>query len=802
MASHNRIIIIGGGIVGVSTLYHLARAGEPEPLLLERRDLTAGATWHAAGNVHTQSAFANLSALQAYSLDLYRALEDEVDQPVGCHVVGGFFLAQTRERMGEFRHLAGKFRALGIAYELVTPGEIKAKHPLLRTDDLLGGAWDPDEGYVDPYSVTMALAAAARRRGGRIRRNTCVDGITRLPSGAWCLTAGEEVFECEIVVNCAGFWANEVAGMVGARVPVTNMEHQYLVTDTIPEMASHSGGLPMVRDADSQYYVREEGPGLLLGPWEVDCRAAWNGASAPWTLGQELFPDDLERLDDRLSAAFHRIPTLKRAGIRRTVNGAISFAPDGRPIVGPIPGIPNFYVACGFLGGIAQGGGVGLALGQWILHGEPELSLNCIDVARFGDWATGEFARNRTYEIYPARYEVSYPGLERTTGRDLRVTPIHGELVARGAVMGQAYGWERPLWYAPKGIDAVDEPSFRRPNWWDHVGNEAVALATGCGLTELSSYAKFRIAGRDAYTFLDRVLSAGVPRKEGRIGLSLLLSPRGGIVGDVTVLHAGRKFYLVGATLAAGIYHRWLQDNAGVMDVKIEDVTDARTVLGVAGPGSRALLNELSGDAFEDFPFLSAREVELGGVSVTALRISYSGELGWELHGSATHQKRLFDILIGETEKHQLVPVGSRAMGMLRLEKGYRSWDAELTTEITPHAAGLERFCSTGKEYIGRTAVDRERRRPPSRRLRTLEIDPLAPPCWGNEPILRDGRVIGHVTSGGMGWRTGKMLAVGWMESAGIRTGSRVDVEVLCRHYQGTVLRDPVYDPTNQALLQ
>ena len=385
MASHGRIIIIGGGIVGVFTLYHLARAGEPEPLLPERRDPTAGATWHVAGNVHTQSAFANLSTLQAYSLDLYRLLEDEVGQPIGCHVVGGFFLAQTPERTEECRYLAGKFRTLGIAYELVTPGEIKAKHPLLRTDDLLGGAWDPDEGYVDPYSETMGLAAAARRRGGHFRRNTCVDGITQLPSGGWRLTTGEEVYECEIVVNCASFRANEVAGMVGARVPVTNMEHKYLVTEAIPEVARQSGELPMVRDADSQFYVRREGPGLLLGPWEVDCRAAWNGGSAPWSFGQELFPDDLERLGDRLTAAYTRIPALERAGIKRTANGAISFAPDGRPIVGPMPGVPNFYEACGFLGGIAQAGGVGLALSQWILQGEPEHCLNRIDVARFGD---------------------------------------------------------------------------------------------------------------------------------------------------------------------------------------------------------------------------------------------------------------------------------------------------------------------------------------------------------------------------------------------------------------------------------
>ena len=379
-------------------------------------------------------------------------------------------------------------------------------------------------------------------------------------------------------------------------------------------------------------------------------------------------------------------------------------------------------------------------------------------------------------------------------GRNLKTAPVHGEPVSRGAVMGQAYGWERPLWYAPNSVAAVDKPGFQRPNRWDHVGNEVLAPATGCGLTEISPYARSRIAGRDAHKFLEHVLSAGVPLTEGKAALSLLLNPRGGIIGDATVLNAGRYLCLVGAIMAAGIYHRGLQDNAGDLDVKIEDITDARTVLGIAGPGSRALLDELSGNAFENFPFMSARDVELAGVPATAPRISDSGELGWELHCPASHQQRLFEILLGEAEKHRLALVGSRAMGMLRLEKGYRSWGSEWTTEITPHATGLKKFCSTRKQYIGRMAVDQERGHPTSRRLYTLEVDPLVPPCWGNEPILRNDKVIGWVTSGGMGWRTRKMLAVGWMERAGIRIGSRVDVQIPCRQYRGAVLRDPVWE--------
>ncbi len=802
MTTHARIIIIGGGIVGVSTLYHLAKAGEKDALLLERRDLTAGATWHAAGNVHTQSAYANLSALQAYSLRLYDGLSEEVGQEVDSHVVGGFFLAQTKERMEEFKHLAGKFKGLGIQYDLVGPNEIKDKYPLLNVNDLQGGAWDPEEGYVDPYSVTMGLAAGARKYGGKIKLNTQVNSIDRLPSGHWRLTADEEVFECEIIVNAAGFWADEVARMVGGRLPITNMEHHYLVTETMPEVAALDFELPMIRDTDSQYYLRQEGKGLLLGPWEDDCQAAWSGQTAPWSFGQELFANDLDRLEDGLAAIYHRVPALENAGIKRVVNGAISFAPDGRPIIGPMPGVPGFFVACGFLGGIAQGGGIGLAMSQWILNGEPELDLHFIDVARWGDWTSKEFAQERTYEIFPRRYEIIYPGLERESGRMLKTTPIHMDLEARGAVMGQIYGWERPLWYAPVGVVPRDEPSFDKPNWWENVGREARAMASGCGLSEMTTYGKFRITGSDSRKFLDHICSAKIPEQQGRMTLALLLNDRGGIVGDVTVLsEGGGSFYLVGATLGVAIYQRWMQGHASGYAVDIQNLTDSYAALGLAGPNSRALLNAISDNAFDDFPFMRGREIEIGRTRCLALRVSYSGEMGWELHCPMPSQKRLFDAIVSEGDKHGLTLMGSRAMGMLRLEKGYRSWGAELTTEVTPHAAGLERFCSKSKEYVGSKVVNQERGAPPTNRYITLTIDEVAPPCWGTEPVFKNDRLLGYVTSGGMGWRVGQSIAVAWIDTSNVSCGDRLQVQILNRDYNAQVVADPVYDPENQKLL-
>ena len=797
-----RVIVIGGGIVGCSILYHLAKAGNHDAVLLERNELTSGATWHAAGNVHTQSAYANLSALQAYSLRLYDGLAEEVGQEVGSHVVGGFFLAQSRERMREFSFLAGKFRALGLEYELVTPEEIREKHPLINTDGLVGGAWDPEEGYVDPYSVTMGLAAGARQNGARIERNCRVESIER-GNGEWRLRVGEDTWTCETLVNAGGFWANDVANMIGARLPITNMEHHYLVSENIPQIEALDYELPMIRDMDSGFYLRQEAQGLLFGPWEEDCRAAWDNQSAPWDFGMELFDNDLDRMEDGIMKTFERVPVLEDTGIKRIVNGAISFAPDARPMIGPLPGVPGFFVACGFLGGIAQAGGIGLAMSQWILEGEPEMDLSFIDVGRFGDWTSREFARERTYEVFPRRYEIIYPHAERETGRKLRTTPIYNDLVTRGAVMGQAYGWERPLWFAPDGVEARDEPAFERPNWWSYVGEECRAVAETVGLIEMSSYAKFIVEGLQATEFLDYVGSAKVPTTDGKMGLSLLLNARGGIVGDVTICRlAENRFYLVGATLGEGIFRRWLETRARDFEVEIQVVTSDYAVLGVAGPNSRALLQELSSIDFGSaaFPFMTMQQTEIGGVTCRAMRVSYSGELGWELHCDMADESNLFHALIEHGASHGLRLVGSRALGYLRLEKGYRSWGAEMTTEVSPHAAGLAHFCSRNKSYLGSDAVDAERKSPPAKSLATLVVSGNQSDCWGSEPVLLDGDVVGYITSGGYGWRTGKSLGVAWIDSHLAQPGTSLHVQILEQQFPAKVVSDPLYDPDNELL--
>lgn len=832
MQTH-RIIIIGGGIVGCSALYHLARAGCRDALLIERAELTAGATWHAAGNVHNQNPIPNLSTLQAYSMRLYDGLAAEVGQAVGSHVVGGIFLAQSRARMDEFKFLAGKFRALGLPYQLVTPDDIAAKFPLLNLDGVIGGAWDPDEGYVDPYSVAMGLAAGARKYGAKIIRHTRITAIRRLASGGWRLTAGrdgggsdggsdagEVEFECETVVNAAGFWGNEVAAMVGGRLPIVNMEHQYLVTESMPAVATVESELPLIRDLDAQFYLRQEGDGLLFGPWETDCRMAWGGRPAPWRFGQELFQPDIGRMEAELAAVYHRVPALSRAGIKRVVNGAISFTPDGRGLLGPLPGAPDFFVACGFVSGIAQGGGIGRVLAEWLLEGGTAMDLSFMDVARFGAWATPEFARARVADAFPKRYEIAYPQLEQPSGRGLRASPIYRRLRERGAVFGQAYGWERPLWFAPGDAAAArDAPSFSAPNWWAQVGVEARAAFDAVALFEMSSYSKWRIAGADAAAFLDRVLISRLP-SPGRLALALMLNDRGGIVGDLVLACLARDgdggdFYAVGATLAEGIYQRWFEQHAAEFDVAVRVATADTAALGVVGPASRELLAGIA-DATADFaadafPFMHWRTVAIGGVNCRALRVSYAGELGWELHCRAGDQIALFDAITAAGKHHGLQLAGARALSHLRLEKGYRSWGADITAEVTPAAAGLARFCrpelAEKSGAIGRDAALRDGDARPAKSLATLVFDaPTVAGCWGSEPVFRhshsgDGDdCVGYVTSGGYGWRTGRHLAVGWLASDCCAPGTELSIGIMGEKCQATVAAEPVFDPENARL--
>lgn len=794
------VVVVGGGIVGCSVLYHLA--GGADSILLEKADLTAGATWHAAGNVHSQNAIPNLCELQKYSLDLYSRLEGETGRPVGAHRCGGWFLAQTEARMDEFRHLAARFRGMGMNCEIASVSDLKRAHPLVETKGLKGAMTDPDEGHVDPYSTASALAAAARAKGARIFRETPVVGLFR-EQGGWRVQTPQGDILADIVVNCAGYWADQIARMAGLRLPVVCMEHQYFVTEPIPEVAAAAGELPLIRDTDAGFYMRQEGAGLLAGAWEKDCRQ-WAPSGPPDIFANELLPPDLERMEPELTRLFERVPALADAGIKRVVNGPIAFAPDGRPLVGALPGAPGLFIGAGFLSGIAQGGGVGRALAEWILEGEPALDLSAVDAARFGDFADPQYAVARVRDIFPRRYEIAHPMLERESGRPKKTTAIHGELKKRGAVFGESFGWERPLWFAPADAETRDIPDFRRPNWFSAVGEECRAAMNSAVLSDLSSFSQFRVGGKDAERLIARALS-NAPRRPGKIALALALSPKGGIIGDFTVSRADDGvFSLVGAGAARDIYLRLFTELAAreKLDAKISPADNA-AILGLAGPESRDILRELT-DAdltSESFPLLSRREIIVGGVAVSAWRVSFSGELGWELHCEMKDQPALFHALTKAGAPRNPRLAGARAMGMMRLEKGYRSWGAELNIELSPAMAGLDWACKTeGRDFAGRERVLAERENPPEKRLATLAIEADDADCWGREPVFADGGLVGHVTSGGFGFRVEKSLAVALLPAELAAPGTELEVEIMARRRPARTVADPLYDPANARL--
>ena len=794
------VVVIGGGMVGCSVLYHLA--GRADALLLEKADLTAGATWHAAGNVHSQNAIPNLCELQAYSLDLYSRLEKETGRPVGAHRCGGFFLAQTDARMDEFRHLSARFRGMGLKCELASVADVRRAHPLVETKGLKGAMTDPDEGHVDPYSVATALAAAARAKGARVFRGTPAAGISR-EKGRWRVQTPKGGILADAVVNCAGYWADQVARMAGLRLPVVCMEHQYLVTEAIAEVAAASGELPLIRDTDAGFYMRQEGAGLLAGTWEKDCRQ-WAPDGAPEGFANELLPPDLERMEPELTLLFGRVPALAAAGIKRVVNGPIAFAPDGRPLAGPLPGAPGFFMGAGFLSGIAQGGGVGWALAEWILDGEPPLDLSSIDAARFGDFADPQYAAARVRDIFPRRYEIAHPALERQSGRPKKTSAVHGELKKRGAVFGESFGWERPLWFAPAASEARDLPDFRRPNWFAAVGEECLATMRGAALSDLSSFSKFHLRGKDAARLAERALS-NAPRDPGKIALALALSPKGGILGDFAVSQAGDgDFYLTGAGAARDIYRRHFMEIAEREKLRAEIVpADDIGILGLAGPKSREILGALTDSDLESesFPAMSRREIVAAGVAVSALRVSFSGEMGWELHCKMPDQPALFRALLESGGPPGPRLVGARAMGMMRLEKGYRSWGAELNIEFSPAMAGLDRACKPdGRDFIGRARVLAERKNPPARRLATLAIEADDADCWGREPVYASGELVGRATSGGFGFRVGKSLAAALLPAELAEPGTDLEVEIMAERRPARTVADPLYDPSGARL--
>jgi len=807
MAEHVRVAVIGGGAVGCSTLYHLARRGWSDALLLEQDELTSGSTWHAAGNCPTFSGSWGILRLQKYSADLYRELAADPSYPINYHVTGSVRLAHTEDRLAEFRHVRGMARANGIDYEVLSPAELRERYPLVELHDLRGALWDPLDGDIDPAQLTQALAAAARGMGARVRRFSRVTGLAPRAGGGWTLRMrdGGEV-AAEIVVNAGGYRAGEVMALLGRHLPTVAMSHQYLVTEDVPELADRASRLPLLRDPDTSYYLRQERGGFILGPYEWDATPMWTDG-IPDDFAHKLWNDDLARLERYIEDACARVPPLGRVGVRRVVNGPIPYSPDGNPYIGPAHGLRDFFHCNTFSFGICQAGGAGKAIAEWVIDGAPEWDLWSLDPRRYAAYATTTYTTAKAVEVYQNEYAPVFPNEERPAGRPLRTSALYGVLRAKGARFGARGGWERPTWFATAGDgEGQDRPGFRRDRvFFDAVGAEVRAVRHAAGLLDLPGFTKFHVTGPGAAAFLDHLLCSRLPRV-GRIGLVYALDEHGRLVSEFTVTRLGHDaFYLCSAASAAWHDEDLLRaalpaDGSACL----EDVSAQRGTLVLAGPRARDVLAAVTRADVSSaaFPWLSAREIEIGAARVLALRVNYVGELGWELHAPMEHLVALHDALHAAGAAHNLRDFGIYAVDSLRLDKCYRAWKVDLETGFSPLEASLDRFVDLDKsDFVGRAALLAERQRGVAQRFVPLLLDETgdydAPACSG--VFDRDARV-GIVTSGGWSYTLSRSVALAYVRADRAQEGVRLTVDVFGEPRAAVVAREPLYDPTNARL--
>ncbi len=834
MKSTARVVVIGGGVVGVSTLYHLAKMGWSDVCLLERKELTSGSTWHAAGLLPLFNLSYSVGKLHQYSVGFYPELETETELSVGFSRVSNIRLATTKDRMDEYHYYAGVARTIGVDVNFLTPDEVRAIWPLCNTDGILGAIQHPADGYIQPADLTQALAKGARQRGATIHRNTTVTGITQQSNGTWVVHTDQGDITCEHVVSASGNFARQTGAMVGLDVPVIPVEHQYIVTEQHPAiMERRKQGLPemgVLRESDASYYMREEAGGLLLGPYEVGAPACYKDGPAA-NSEYELFPDALERLEPYILAAMNRVPAFGEVGIKRVYNGAIAYTPDGSPIVGPAWGLKNFWLNEGHSFGITAAGGAGWQLAHWIVDGEPTIDMMGVDPRRFGDYAGRGYLVEKNEEAYAKVFTVHYPDEEREAGRALRRTPCYDRMKALGAVFGSVFGWERPNWFAPADYALteadLDKPdallnhnhpvtaedqiirekwSFRRSNYFEHVGNECKHVAEKVGLQDMSAFAKCLISGPGAEAWLDQLLTNAVPKKIGRVTLSYLLTNKGGVRAEFTVYRQGpQHFYLV----SAGAYERHDHDylrKALPTDgtVQFERLTTAMGVLVLAGPKSRDVLAKLTDADLTTaaFPWLTGQKISIGVAPVDALRVNFIGELGWEIHHPIEMQNYIFDQLMAAGAEFNIKPFGIRAMTAMALEKSYKLIPRELSIEYSAHESGLDRFISLKKQtFYGRDALLSWQAKGLANKLVTLEVhDVTDADARGSEVIYFGDKIVGRATSGGYGWRVGKSLALAMLTPEHAAVGTEVEIVILGTRHRATVIADSPYDPDNNAL--
>ncbi len=804
MRQSAQAVVIGGGVIGCSILYHLTKLGWSDVVLLERDELTSGSTWHAAANIHGLHDSTNISRIQHYTMNLYKDLEAETGQSCGVFQPGSLYLAQTEEREHQLRLQAAKAKLYGMNFFEVSIEEARELNPMVNYDGIRCVMFEPDGGNVDPSGVTNAYAIGARQRGAEIHRFTPVTGTTQRDDGTWIVETPKGNIETPWVINAAGLWGREVAKLAGVELPLQPTEHQYFVTETMSDVASATSRLPSVSDRDGEYYLRQEGNGLLVGAYEKDMKF-WAEEGTPLDFAHELFADDLDRIEDNMMNAIERVPAVGEAGIKRVINGPMIWSPDSNVLMGPVPELDGYFCCNGIIPGFSQSGGMGLMAAQWIIEGETEYDMFAWDMARFDGWTTKEFTRARVQDQYAHRFAIHFPNEERSAGRPARTRPIYDRQAALGAVFGLNAGWEHPLWFADKpGV--ADTNGFTRQNWWGPVGEECKKLRDHAGIIDISNFAKYRCKGPGARAWLDAVFANRMPTSVGRSCLTPLISRRGGIAGDFTVTCvADDEYWIIGSGMAERYHKRFFKQVPLPIDAVFESMTTAICGFNVAGPKSRDILQRLTNAslATEDFPFMRSAIIELSGIEVLAMRVSFTGDLGWEIHCKIEDQDALYEALLKVAGEFGAGPVGSRALMSLRLEKGYGSWSREYSPEYWPQEVGLDRLCKVDKEFLNKDAAvvamsETARENIVILHLNEEDVRMSNADATGGEPIFKDGVGIGRVTSGAYGYSVGKSLAIGFIKGA--KPGDEVDVMVLGRPHRAVILQDPPFDPKGAKL--
>ena len=803
MKDQARVVVIGGGVVGCSILFHLAKMGWKDAILLERNELTSGSSWHAAGQIHTISSDPNISRLQDYTINLYKEIEETSGHSVGMHSTGGYYLASNQSWHDYLKRERSKARSMGLEQEFVSLDEVVEKHPLINPENYVAALWDPLDGDIDPSGVTYAYAKSARVHGAEFYTHTPVIETNQRPDGSWDVVTEKGNIHAEHIVNAGGLWARELGRMSGIHLPVVPMEHHYLITEEIDKITALPEGqrLPACIDYEANIYFRQERSGLLLGTYEPQS-TPWSLDGTPQTFGHDLLEPDLDRIADRLALAFERIPSLQNAGIKDTINGPFVFSPDGNPMIGPVPGMKNYWTAVGVMAGFCQAGGVGKTLAEWMIEGEPSIDVWAMDIARFGDFATPEWGVIKSSENYERRFVMTFPNETLPKGRRQKTTSIYDRLTQKGAVWQDSFGLENVLWFASSPEDAYEEPTFHRSRSHEYVAKEVEAVRASVGASEVANFANHKFTGKGAKAFLNKVLAGRIP-SPGRVNLTPMLLESGKLNGDLTVACIDDEtYYLFGSSVAQNMHLRWFEMHLeGVQDVVYQNMTDDFHGIAISGPNSRELLSRLTREdvSSEAFKFRDIRDTFVGGVPALCVRISFTGELGYEIYVAPQYQLKLFEAIEEVGEDLDLKWFGGRALMSMRLEKSWGAWTMDFRPDFTIMESGLDFFVDWDKDFIGKKAALIEKMKGPTKKLSVIQIE-TETDVSGDEAVMHNGECVSYITSGGYGHSVKKSLAMTYLPVELIDSNAKLEVEILGEFKEASIVMEPLYDPSGSKM--